>query len=552
MSQRPTDPAEIRRSARLGLRKTGAGSIPSTSQQPSVAAISGGEGEVIYVSTDGAVLSTRAEASQPGVTFLAPDSVPGRVGGQPYAVQSGMAPSTRLKYKPFRGSGRTDVDDWMGEFESIAFANEETPLSKQRVFQGLLKGEALKWYQDLEVAVREDWDLLIPLFLRTFREAGGEARALGRLSQIYLREGESVRKYGQRLKSLVQKLTDPVANNIQVEWYLAGLPEDMSFQIRQFRPTTLSAVMEAAQNYENAGSSLRASVLKAEKRREKEIAYRRTARRKGKHRDSESDEESTDSDPYDSDSSAEKSLEPVRRGRGLRSEREKTKTKTAKAVTVKEEGETSKLISKLESLNETMEGFRVLMAEERKPRRTAQPFRPNIWCTRCGQPGHNASDCTTYRRVTGKNVTPVQYVSEEDGCYYTFPDEEPEEELQIQVYQVQQPYGRGKPQPNSLVRTTLMPRQAVGTGSQPPRQLPGECFICHSREHYANNCPYRSTGSGAPLILPCQNCGQYGHGLVHCPQAPIQRAVYKQVETLPREQTALNYGHTAGVDKPDK
>jgi hypothetical protein len=86
---------------------------------------------------------------------------------------------TRLKYKRFKGDGHQDVDDWFSEFESIAVANQETEEAKQRIFQGLLKGEALKWYQDVPVRNWNDWDQLTMAFLQAFRKVGGEARALG-------------------------------------------------------------------------------------------------------------------------------------------------------------------------------------------------------------------------------------------------------------------------------------------------------------------------------------------------------------------------------------
>jgi hypothetical protein len=65
---------------------------------------------------------------------------------------------TRLKYKRFKEDGHQDVDDWFSEFESTAVANQEEDEAKQRIFQGLLKGEALKWYQDIPVRDRNDWD----------------------------------------------------------------------------------------------------------------------------------------------------------------------------------------------------------------------------------------------------------------------------------------------------------------------------------------------------------------------------------------------------------
>lgn len=143
--------------------------------------------------------------------------------------------------------------------------------------------------------------------------------------------------------------------------------------------------------------------------------------------------------------------------------------------------------------------------------------------------------------MTGKNIHPVQYVNEEDGCYYTFLDEDPEEDEQL-VYQVQIVYGRGKPFQNSLVHTSTISRPAIGPSGQgmypPPRfqdRQTGFCFVCGSPDHYANNCPYRGPRRGAPLPLPYQNCGEYGHGPTNCPRPQVARPVYKQIEVPPRE-----------------
>ena len=75
---------------------------------------------------------------------------------------------THLKYSRFQGDGSQDVDDWFSKFESIALANQEDLEAKQRIFQDLLKGEALKWYQDILDRNWDDWDNFISLFLRTF------------------------------------------------------------------------------------------------------------------------------------------------------------------------------------------------------------------------------------------------------------------------------------------------------------------------------------------------------------------------------------------------
>ena len=457
-----------------------------------------------------------------------------------------MAPNTRLKYTRFKGDGSQDVDDWFGEFEAIATANQEDEASRRRVFHGLLRGEALKWYQDVPDGVRADWDELTDLFLRTFREAGGEARALGRLSKMTMKPGESVRKYGQRVKGLIQKLTSEIAQSVQVEWYVAGFPEEMGFQIRQTRPTTLAEAMEAAQNYENSAQSLRKSLGR------KSLKYQVSSSKSGrKHRRRSSYSSSSSSASSSSSSEMETSSEeesPQRRSMIRKSDR----SGHGKLKEVKEEQDSKEL---MKSIQQSLEAIKVNLAENRKPRRTIPTVRANIWCTKCGSDGHYPHECTqsTRRRV--------QFVDQEGSVFWA---EEVEEEEEIHpVYQVIPGHGRGRGSPAGIRPMNPGMRPAtIGAGPSQPT-LPryqiysdrpvGVCYNCGSPQHYANVCPHpKMGGQGAPLMLPCQNCHQYGHDATHCPHPLQPRPIYKQVEVPPREQTALNYAHAEGVENPSK
>ena len=131
------------------------------------------------------------------------------------------------------------MDNWLTKFKSTVVANQKKPAAALQIFQGLLKGEALKWYEDVPDRIRTNWEQLSNLFLRTFREAGGEARALDCLSKITMGKSESIWCYGQRIKALIQKLTTEISPTVHVEWYVAEFLEKMGFQIRQTRPTTL-------------------------------------------------------------------------------------------------------------------------------------------------------------------------------------------------------------------------------------------------------------------------------------------------------------------------
>ena len=201
--------------------------------------------------------------------------------------EDNMPSTIRLKYSRFKGDGSQDVDDWLTEFESTALANQEELAAKQWIFQGVLKGEALKWYQDVPDLIWDNWEQLTLLFLRTFREAGGEARALGRLSKMTMGTSESVRRYGQRVKALIQKLTTDITPSVQVEWYVAGFSEEMGFQIQQTRLATLQQAMEAAQNYENSAQSLRKSLRGSEKKEKSKTRRKdRKSRKRSKYLDS--------------------------------------------------------------------------------------------------------------------------------------------------------------------------------------------------------------------------------------------------------------------------
>jgi hypothetical protein len=484
---------------------------------------------------------------RPGNTPGSSDPEDERERTDPLQVEEGIM--TRLRYKRFKGDGGQDADDWLCEFESTALANQENEAAQRRIFQGLLKGEALKWYQDIPDLVRNDWEQLKADFLQDFREVGGEARALGRLSTLTMKPSESVRRYGQRVKALIQKLTTQIAPSLQVEWYVAGLPESMGFQIRQTRPRTLRDAMDAAANYENSAQSLRKSLKRSENQEKKR---NKKSDRKSKHRKKVSDSESSSeisgsevSDPSSSSSEEEQSESPPRRSSKRRGQREKT------VVRVKTEDPDSKKVMK--SIQESLEAIKVNLAENRKPRRMVPTSRSNVWCGRCGEPGHYPSECP---RGPKKQV---HFVYPDEEIYYTREDEEEEEE----VYQVQPTYARGKgmaiPIRSNVLNRNFVPGPSQGRMMQPPMQVSGYpdrqaviCYSCGEAGHYANVCPNRGPWQGAPRPLPCQNCQEYGHQEEVCPKPLQPRPVYKKVQILPREQTALNYGHSAGTENPDK
>ena len=191
-----------RRSTRLSkTKKRREMEEPSESQNPRAYFASGSEEELVVVQYQGDQLTTRESDQHSTPSQSSPGRAGGTEGTDPNSLSEdsdSMPTTTRLKYSRFRGDGSQDVDDWFCEFESTALANQGDNEAKAHIFQWLLKGEARKWYQDVPKFTRSSWEQLTRLFLRTFHEAGREARALGQLSKMTMKKSESVWKYGQR------------------------------------------------------------------------------------------------------------------------------------------------------------------------------------------------------------------------------------------------------------------------------------------------------------------------------------------------------------------
>ena len=384
---------------------------PSGSQNPR-AYFTSEEEELVVVQHQGDTLTTRESDQHSTLDQSSPRGAGGTDGTDPNSSledSDNMPTTTHLKYSRFRGDRSQNVDNWFCEFESTALANQEDNKAKARIFQGLLKGEALKWYQDVPEFTRSSWEQLTRLFLRTFWEAGREARALGQLSTMTMKKSESVRKYGQRVKALIQKLTTDIAPSVQVEWYVAGFPERMGFQIRHTRPGNLQQAMEAAQNYENSAQSLCKSFKRS---KEKDKGKSKKKDRKGRKRDTSDSESESASDSSSTSSSDTESLESES---GTSSGKRKSKDKGKLTTKVKEETEDFKKVTK--SIQEALEVIKVNLADNRKPRRTMSVSRANVWCSRCGENGHYASEC--YKEPQRC----VHYVDPGDEVYYTIPEE---------------------------------------------------------------------------------------------------------------------------------
>jgi hypothetical protein len=120
-----------------------------------------------------------------------------------------------IKYSTFKGTGQ-NVDDWLEEFEAVADANEESAVSKAKIFHRMLWKGALKWYNILKAPVRKNQDQSRERFVTKFREKGEESKVLQSLSNVRRRQKDTVRKYMQEFRTLISKLKEPPTKSMKI------------------------------------------------------------------------------------------------------------------------------------------------------------------------------------------------------------------------------------------------------------------------------------------------------------------------------------------------
>ena len=166
----------------------------------------------------------------------------------------------------------------------------------------------------------------------------------------------------------------------------------MGFQIRQTWPATLQQALEVAQNYKNSAQSLRKS-LKGSEKREKSKTRRKDRKswKRSKHSDSSSTSSSNSSSRVSSvtnNSDSDQGTSSGKHGSWNRNPKDK---KGKEPVKVKLEDGDQKALMK--NIADALEAIKVNLADNRKPRRIVPTSRANVWCSRCADSGHFASEC---------------------------------------------------------------------------------------------------------------------------------------------------------------
>ena len=236
---------------------------------------------------------------------------------------------------------------------TLAANDEGDDDTTKRLFRGLIDGEALRWYNAQPQATRDNWVALKAAFEQEFREIGADSRIIARLNQLRMKASDTLRSYVQRVYQLIGKLSIPPPNNLQMEWFIAGLPELLDFEVRKVDPWNLGAVIDVAKKCERAA---RLSGRWTEKRPRKKVTF---------VEDEDSDDDAVEEEKVSRPSSSKTQQNQI--------------TKVVK--------------DEMQTIKAALEDVKIQMADLKKGRRVVPTSRTNVWCTRCKKEGHFAHDC---------------------------------------------------------------------------------------------------------------------------------------------------------------
>ena len=182
-----------------------------------------------------------------------------------------------------------------------------------------------------------------------------------------MKKNDSLRSYTQRLLQLVGKLTTAPPANMQMEWFIAGLPELLDFEVQKADPQSLSAAIDIAKKYEK--SALLSGRWTEKKQPKKKVTF------------------------VDEDDSDE--LIP------LSEDKPTLASKTQSALL------TRVVKDEMKTLKDAIEDVKVQMADIKKTRKPLPSNRTNVWCTRCKKEGHFSHDCQAdWRMIQETEVQP--------------------------------------------------------------------------------------------------------------------------------------------------
>ena len=97
--------------------------------------------------------------------------------------------------------------------------------------------------------MQTDWEAFKDEFIQEFWRIGGHADAFTKMAMDFMKEGNTVRSFLQRLRKLAKKATTVVTDDMMRICFVQGLPSELKIHVHQANPKTLEEVVQQARNY---------------------------------------------------------------------------------------------------------------------------------------------------------------------------------------------------------------------------------------------------------------------------------------------------------------
>ena len=75
------------------------------------------------------------------------------------------------------------------------------------------------------------------------------SRIMARLRSIKMKERESTRSFGRRVRILLEKINPALSAEMQAEYFIGGLPRAMNKFVRQHDPPTIAEAIRWSQKF---------------------------------------------------------------------------------------------------------------------------------------------------------------------------------------------------------------------------------------------------------------------------------------------------------------
>ena len=168
-------------------------------------------------------------------------------------IRDTLVSSSSLKIHPF--TGNEDVNEWIGDFEMLAYAAEWSDETKAKKFPMYLRGGAACWYRvkyPNDCEERTVWSGIKQAFFDHFAPTNYNVYINEKMSAEKQKYGESVISYVDRMTDLCSRITPRLGEKQKIEKILDGLDPRLKQLVNMFDFECVTELLNRAKKLKTA------------------------------------------------------------------------------------------------------------------------------------------------------------------------------------------------------------------------------------------------------------------------------------------------------------